>query len=62
MAYLFTLAVIADFVALAVGQPPAWVFYLPLPPLFLMLFTGLYMLALPHVTRWRRMTASRQTA
>jgi len=25
----------------------------PLPPLFLLMFTGLYMFALPYVARWR---------
>ena len=49
----FTLTVIANFVAMAVGQPPAWVVYAPLPPLALMLFTGLYMFALPYLTNGR---------
>lgn len=39
---VFTLAVIANFVARGMGQgePPAWITYSPLPPLFLQLFTG----------------------
>ena len=49
----FTLTVIANFVALAQGQPPAWVTYSPLFPLALLLFTGLYMFVLPYATRWR---------
>lgn len=49
----FTLAVIANFVALALGEPPAWVTYSPLPPLFLLLFTGLYMFVLPYAANWR---------
>ena len=49
----FTLTVIANFVALARGQPPAWVTYSPLLPLFLLLFTGLYLFALPYAARWR---------
>jgi cellulose synthase/poly-beta-1,6-N-acetylglucosamine synthase-like glycosyltransferase len=49
----FTLTVIANFVAMAVGQPPAWVVYAPLPPLALMLFTGLYMFALPYLANGR---------
>jgi hypothetical protein len=53
LSIVFTLTVIANFVAMALGQPPAWVVYAPLPPLFLMLFSGLYMFALPHVARWR---------
>jgi len=52
----FTLTVIANFVAIAMtqGQPPAWVTYSPLPPLALLLFSGLYLFALPYVVRWRR--------
>jgi hypothetical protein len=49
----FTVAVIANFVAMGFGQPPAWVVYSPLLPLFLLLFTGLYMFVLPHATKWR---------
>ena len=50
----FTVTVIANFVALAQGQPPAWVTYSPLPPLALLLFTGLYMFVLPYAAKWRR--------
>jgi len=53
----FTLTVIANFVALAMGkqeQPPGLLTYSPLLPLFLLLFTGLYLFALPYVTRWRQ--------
>jgi len=49
----FTVAVIANFVAMTLGEPPAWVVYSPLPPLFLLLFTGLYMFVLPYVTKRR---------
>jgi hypothetical protein len=49
----FTATVIANFVAMTRGQPPAWVTYSPLPPLALLLFTGLYMFALPYATKWR---------
>ena len=49
----FTATVIANFVALARGNPPAWVTYSPLPPLALLLFSGLYMFALSYLTRWR---------
>ena len=44
----FTLTVIANFVAMTRGQPPAWVTYSPLPPLALLLFTGLYLFVLPY--------------
>jgi hypothetical protein len=49
----FTVTVIANFVALARGTPPAWVTYSPLVPLALLLFSGLYMFVLPYSTRWR---------
>ena len=52
---VFTLTVIANFAAMAViGTPPAYIVYAPLPPLFLLLFTGLYMFALPYVARRSR--------
>jgi hypothetical protein len=49
----FTLTVIANFVAMTRGQPPAWLTYSPLFPLAVLLLTGLYLFALPHATRWR---------
>ncbi len=49
----FTVTVIANFVAMGRGDPPAWVVHSPLPPLFLLLFTGLYMFVLPYVSKWR---------
>ncbi len=49
----FTLTVIANFVAMTQGPPPAWVTYSPLVPLALLLFTGLYMFVLPYATKWR---------
>jgi len=49
----FTVTVIANFAAMALGDPPALVVYAPLPPLFLLLFTGLYLFALPYAARRR---------
>ena len=49
----FTVAVIVTFVVLQQEEPPVWVNYLALPPLFLLLFTGLYLFVLPYATRWR---------
>ena len=53
----FTVTVIANFVALAQGggggMPPPWITYSPLPPLALLLFSGLYMFALPYAAKWR---------
>ena len=51
LAILFTLTVIANLVAMAVGTPPMWIVYSPLPPLFLMLLSGLYMFFLPYMRR-----------
>jgi hypothetical protein len=54
LSIVFTLTVIANFVAMTRGQPPAWVTYSPLLPLALLLLTGLYLFALPYLTRRRR--------
>lgn len=51
---LFTVTVIANFVALSQGTPPAWITYAPLAPLALLLFTGLYLFVLPYLARRRR--------
>ncbi|MGN6515444.1 MAG: hypothetical protein ACTHLR_06350 [Rhizomicrobium sp.] len=51
LSVIFTLTVIANFVAMAIGKPPMWIVYSPLPFLFLQLFTGLYMFALPYVRK-----------
>jgi hypothetical protein len=63
LSIVFTVTVVANFIALGIGhgqQPPPWITYSPLPPLFLLLFTGLYMFALPYAARWRqRVTNSR---
>jgi hypothetical protein len=48
----FTVTVIANFVVMARGTPPAWVTYSPLAPLALLLFTGLYLFVLPYATKW----------
>ena len=54
IAMLFTSTVVANFAAMAFGKPPAWITYSPLPPLFLLMFSGLYMFVLPHMVRRRR--------
>ncbi|MBN9044890.1 MAG: hypothetical protein J0H18_04390 [Rhizobiales bacterium] len=52
LSLVFTFTVIANFAVMGMGwQPPAWIVYAPLPPLFLMLFTGLYMFVLPYMRR-----------
>ena len=46
-----TLTVIANFVARIWGEPSPWVTYSPLAPLFLLLFSGLYMFVLPYTAK-----------
>lgn len=46
---VFTLTVAANFVAMAQGEPPAWVTYAPLAPLALLLLTGLWLFAQPYL-------------
>lgn len=50
---VFLLTVLATFVALAPEDPVVWVSYLPLLPLAVLLFSGLYMLALPFAAKRR---------
>ncbi len=47
----FTLTVIANFAVRIKGEPPLRVTYSPLPFLFLLLFSGLYMFVLPYARR-----------
>ena len=51
----FTMTVIPNIVVMSVrgGQAPAWVTYSPLPPLALLLLSGLYLFVLPYATRGR---------
>jgi hypothetical protein len=55
----FTLAVIVNIVALGQEGPAVWVGLLALLPLALLLFTGLYLFALPYAAKWR---SARRTA
>ena len=57
LSILFTLTVAANFATMVFVQPPMWVVYAPLPPLFLLMFSGLYMFALPYVAKTRRAVA-----
>ncbi|GAA1307455.1 hypothetical protein [Saccharothrix xinjiangensis] len=53
----FTVAVIACFAFFNQAESAPWLFYLPLPPLTLLLFTGLYLFSAPYLRR-RRVVAS----
>ena len=46
---------INTFVIFGLGQeaPAYWVYLLALVPLFLLLFTGLYLFVLPYAVKWR---------
>lgn len=56
----FTLGVIVNTVVIATGdgEPAFWVYLLALIPLFALLFTGLYLFALPYAAKWRPRGAS----
>ncbi|QWG18397.1 hypothetical protein KMZ68_00360 [Bradyrhizobium sediminis] len=51
LSIIFTATVAANFIAMALGEPPAWIVYSPLLPLFLLMFTGLYMFVSPYVAQ-----------
>jgi hypothetical protein len=50
----FTVAVIINIVALVRKEQAVWIGLLALLPLILLLVTGLYLFALPYVSRWWR--------
>jgi hypothetical protein len=56
IAIAFTATVVINFVVRGQsgGEPSPWVTYSPLPPLALLLLTGLYMFVLPYAVRWRK--------
>lgn len=53
LSIIFTATVVANFAVMGLGEPPAWVVYSPLPPLFLLMFSGLYLFGLPYAARFR---------
>ena len=57
LAVFFTVSVIATAVALAREDPIVWMSYVPLLPLALLFFTGLYLFARPYAVRWRERRA-----
>lgn len=52
----FTLTVLGNIAAMSLGggKAPLWLTYLPLLPLALLLFSGLYLFVLPYAARRRR--------
>jgi len=53
LSIIFTVTVIANFAVLGLKERPMWVVYSPLLPLFLLLFSGLYLFALPYFGKRR---------
>ena len=47
----FTITVIINFVALGMKSEATWVGFLALPPLILLMFSGLYLFVLPYLGR-----------
>lgn len=58
LSIIFTATVIANFIAMAMRKAVPWVVYSPLIPLFLLLFTGLYMFVLPYAAKRRSIDQS----
>ncbi|HEV7278506.1 MAG TPA: hypothetical protein VGN80_19680 [Devosiaceae bacterium] len=50
---LVATVIVASFAAATGQREDSWLFYLPLPPLFLLMFTGVYMFILPYLSKWR---------
>ncbi|MGD0670188.1 MAG: hypothetical protein ABSB23_21855 [Bryobacteraceae bacterium] len=48
----FTVGVTVNLVAVIRGKYTAWVGFLALLPLALLLFSGLYLFVLPYATKW----------
>jgi cellulose synthase/poly-beta-1,6-N-acetylglucosamine synthase-like glycosyltransferase len=51
LSIVFTLAVVANIVAMTLQMQAAWIGFLALVPLIPMLITGLYLFALPYLGR-----------
>lgn len=55
LSILFTLGVVANTIVIFMlgkgQQPPSWMYLFALIPLFLLLFSGLYLFVLPYIAR-----------
>ena len=52
LSIIFTAVVLAIFGMLGMGkEPAAWVYFVPLAPLALLMLTGLYLFVLPYLGR-----------
>lgn len=52
---ILTLTILANFAAMAIGTPPPAIVYAPLPPLALLVISGLYLFFRPY---WRKADAT----
>lgn len=59
LSIIFTLAVIANLIALAQQKQVVWVGFLALFPLIFLLLTGLYLFVLPYTARARGAVSAR---
>lgn len=62
LSIFFTVTVLVALVAVLQEEPPEWVFYLPLLPLVLQMFTGLFLFVSPYVARRRRVRRTAREA
>lgn len=53
LSIVLTLAIIFNGVAVVMKKYTNWMGLIAVFPLFLLLFTGLYLFALPYVAKWR---------
>ena len=60
VSFIFIVAVVATTIALMQKEPIVWMSYVPLPPLFLMLATGLYIFFLSYAARRHRAASKEQ--
>lgn len=61
LSMVFILCVLAATWAAATGQDTQSVlYYLPLPPLFILMASGLYLFFQPYIARWRGRAGARE--
>jgi len=57
----FTLAVLVNLAAMGRDEPALWIGLLALVPLIFLMISGLYLFALPYVTKWRQRTSNQSS-
>ena len=53
VAVIFTLLVLLIFILLGRGIAPQWIYYTPLPFLFVLMLTGIYLFVSPYMAKRR---------